>query len=176
MSSTSSRPGVQTADWVKDCLAENQQQSQLTLRGSKPEGSDTQEQVMPSPGEDIYCPPRAWENWFMIGLLYRMLKSLLHLVLLRRLEQNEANIPADPLPEPRPGTHTIIGNCNDGCGNVQRSGNITITCEAGKLTESGTALVKELAGGLLAVSAIAGHGNTKSSGVDDSAGIHLKLT
>lgn len=92
------------------------------------------------------------------------------------MEQNGVNIPADPLPEPRPGTHTIIGNFNDGCGNVRRSGDITVTCEADKLTERGSALVKELAGGLLAVNTIAGHGNSKSSDVDDSAKIHLKLT
>ena len=94
MSSTSSRPGVQTADWsvlppksscanpkgspllsqlnrANDSLTDRQRQSQLTLRGSKPAGTDTQV-VVPLSKEDIYYLPHAWEDWFIVVLLCRM--------------------------------------------------------------------------------------------------------
>jgi len=95
MNSTPSRLGGQAPDWlvlppkssctnpkgslllsqlnrVENCHAGDQPQNQLTHRVSKPEGTGIEDRVMHSPREDIYYPPRALENWFMLGLLYRM--------------------------------------------------------------------------------------------------------
>jgi len=170
MSSTSPFQGVRAPYKVMN----EQSLSQLSHPGSEPEG--TQGQIMQQPPKEIHYAAPAREGWLIAGLLYRLLWSLLHLVLLRRFQKNDSEKQTSPQPAPTSGIHTSIGDNNEDSGCIRGSGKITITYNIDTMAEGGGIQGEELeklANSLTPLSARGGTDNKGCSKIEDSGGLNV---